>query len=61
MPFSCKKPACLEQVLIHTLTYSNIDQANVRTLDPEIENRHCERCDEVTRYHIVPVKFGGTE
>lgn len=58
MPFSCGKAACLEQVLVHASTHSNIDQAKVRTLNSQIEERHCERCDEIARYHIVPIKFG---
>lgn len=59
MPFSCKKPACLEQVIVHALCHSNVGMAKIRTLDPKIEEQHCERCDDIARYHIVPVKFGG--
>jgi hypothetical protein len=59
--FSCKKPACLKQVIIHALTFSNVDQAKLRHLDPAIETRHCERCEETASYQVVPIKFGGME
>jgi len=58
VPFSCKKAECLEQVIVHALTYSNVDQAKLRSLDPKIEEQTCERCQEIAYYQIVPVKFG---
>jgi hypothetical protein len=56
---ACKKAECLEQVLVHALMHSNINMAKIRTLNPMIEEQHCERCHDIARYHIVPVKFGG--
>ena len=58
MPFSCKDPGCLEQVIMHALVFSNVDQVKVRRLDPKVEKRHCERCDTVAVWHAVPIKFG---
>lgn len=44
------------------LEHSNTSQAKVRRLNPELKNRnieilHCEVCDEVADYQIVPVIF----
>jgi len=55
--FSCKKPECLEQVILHALTHSNISQAKIRGLHPGIDVDHCERCDEIACYQVVPVSF----
>lgn len=57
--FSCKKPECLEQVIVHALTYSNVDQAKIRVLHKPFDgDNHCERCDAPAVYQVVPVKFG---
>jgi len=56
--FSCKKPECLEQVIMHAIAHSNVSQAKIRALNPEVEEQHCERCDEIASWHVVPIKFG---
>jgi len=53
--FACKEH--LEHVVKHALSYSNINQVKVRTLDPKIEEQQCEVCDMMACYQIVPIKF----
>ena len=53
---SCTKPECIEQVMVHALTFSDINQAKVRMLNPE-DQFHCERCDAIARYHFAPIEF----
>lgn len=55
MPYSCVEH--LSNLITKALTCSNVDQAKVRILDLEIEIHHCDVCDKVAHYHIVPIKF----
>ena len=57
--FTCKMH--LEKAIAKALTYSNVNQAKLRRLDPKIEEQRCEWCGQIADYQVVPIKFGETK
>ena len=54
--WACRKH--LENAISESLDRSDMSQARVRKVSPnDINVSHCETCDKVARYQVIPINF----
>jgi len=57
---SCGNAEHLKRGIIHAIVFSDINQVKIRLLCSGIHVAHCDECDAIACYQIVPITFEET-